>query len=292
MATTVEITQLIEDVNALTLAFDSNKFVVNARAAVQEGLEEFAVDDETKGQLYVQFEQQITASIVREVLEAGKNIQLIAAEKSLKLEQVKLVTAQIATEAAEQALKAQQTALALAQTTTEAADQTLKGSQNALLVKQALTEINEATLKANQGALVLAQTVTEAAEAKNKLAEEALKLEQVKLVTEQTATEKLRQNDTKASINVKNQSAKATWESARAEEARRLTMIKTNQDNNVLRKADYEVRALDAIGTSGVIIGAEHMVQVNTAIGAIDTVQMSYITAHLTVPEVIPTTVV
>jgi len=306
METSTDITQLMKDVTYLTTEFDKNEFVVNARKSVIEGLGSFAVNDETKGQLYVQFEQQFAANFVRELLEAGKSMQLITADKNLKDKQALLIDAQISQANAETSLNNKQAALVEKQALREVAETNLKDKQAALVEKQALKEVAETSLKEKQATLVekqalkeVAETIlinnkalTEQKETINKEAEANLKKEQVKLVTEQTITEKLRQNDTKASINVKNQSAKATWESAKAEEARRLILVKTNVDNNILRKADYWVKYMDALGTAtDVVISSTQMDEAKTAINAIDTSTLLINSAHTTAPQIITTTV-
>lgn len=61
------------------------------------------------------------------------------------------------------------------------------------------------------------------------------------LTMEQINSERLRQNDTKANIALKNQQILVTWESARTEEARRLVLLKANNDNLKIKQSEHLV---------------------------------------------------
>lgn len=69
----------------------------------------------------------------------------------------------------------------------------------------------------------------------------ALVNETAVLTMEQINSERLRQNDTKANIALKNQQILVTWESARTEEARRLVLLKANNDNLKIKQSEHLV---------------------------------------------------
>ena len=69
----------------------------------------------------------------------------------------------------------------------------------------------------------------------------ALVNETTLLTMEQINSERLRQNDTKANIALKNNQTLVTWESARTEEARRLVLLKANNDNLKIKQSEHLV---------------------------------------------------
>ncbi len=112
------------------------------------------------------------------------------------------------------------------------------------------------------------------------------------LVDEQIKTEKYRHNDFKASINIKNQSAVATFQQAKFEEARKEIAIKSNQDNMFLKKADFRVMEMDAYAKDDdITISATQMSGVKTTIDAISTNKLSYTSTVTNRPEKISTTI-
>ena len=112
------------------------------------------------------------------------------------------------------------------------------------------------------------------------------------LVDEQIKTEKYRYNDFKASINIKNQSAVATFQQAKFVEARKEIAIKSNQDNMYLKKADFKVMEMDAYAKDDDIkISSTQMSGVKTTIDAIPTGKLSYTSTVTNTPEKISTTI-
>lgn len=69
----------------------------------------------------------------------------------------------------------------------------------------------------------------------------ALVNETTVLTMEQINSERLRQQDTKANVALKNQQILVTWESARTEEARRLVLLKANNDNLKIKQSEHLV---------------------------------------------------
>jgi len=69
----------------------------------------------------------------------------------------------------------------------------------------------------------------------------ALVAETTVLTMEQINSERLRQQDTKANILLKNQQTKTTFESAKTEEARRLVLLKANNDNLKIKQSEHLV---------------------------------------------------
>lgn len=67
------------------------------------------------------------------------------------------------------------------------------------------------------------------------------------LTMEQINSERLRQIDTKANIKLKNQQVIVTWESALTEEARRLVLLKANNDNIRIKKSEHMVSYMKVI---------------------------------------------
>lgn len=67
------------------------------------------------------------------------------------------------------------------------------------------------------------------------------------LTMEQINSERLRQQDTKANIKLKNQQVIVTWESALTEEARRLVLLKANNDNIRIKKSEHLVSYMKVI---------------------------------------------
>jgi len=67
------------------------------------------------------------------------------------------------------------------------------------------------------------------------------------LTMEQTNSERLRQQDTKAGISLKNQQILVTFESTLTEESRRLVLLKANNDNAKIKEAEHLVNYLKVI---------------------------------------------
>ena len=67
------------------------------------------------------------------------------------------------------------------------------------------------------------------------------------LTMEQINSERLRQQDTKANIALKNHQIKVTWESTKTEEARRLVLLKANNDNLRIKQSEHLVSYLKVV---------------------------------------------
>lgn len=67
------------------------------------------------------------------------------------------------------------------------------------------------------------------------------------LTMEQTNSERLRQQDTKASISLKNQQILVTFESALTEESRRLVLLKANNDNARIKESEHMVNYMKVV---------------------------------------------
>jgi hypothetical protein len=67
------------------------------------------------------------------------------------------------------------------------------------------------------------------------------------LTMEQINSERLRQQDTKANITLKNQQILVTWESALTEESRRFVLLKASNDNNQIKAAEHKVNYMKVV---------------------------------------------
>lgn len=116
--------------------------------------------------------------------------------------------------------------------------------------------------------------------------------QRTKLLKAQENTEKYRQQDLKASINVKNQTAIATFHNAKFEEVRKEIAIKSNQDNMYLKKTEHKVAELDAYAKDDdITISANQMSDVKNMISNIPVTKLSYTSSITVQPEKISTTI-
>lgn len=100
----------------------------------------------------------------------------------------------------------------------------------------------------------------------------ALVNETTLLTMEQINSERLRQNDTKANIALKNKQVLVTWESARTEEARRLVLLKANNDNLKIKQSEHLVNYFKVVSDDeDVAITSENLhISIKTNIEALD----------------------
>lgn len=77
------------------------------------------------------------------------------------------------------------------------------------------------------------------------------------LTMEQINSERLRQQDTKANIKLKNQQIIVTWESALTEESRRLVLLKANNDNIRIKSSEHMVSYMKIISDDTNIVLTE-----------------------------------
>lgn len=98
-----------------------------------------------------------------------------------------------------------------------------------------------------------------------------------KLILEQIRTELYRQKDLRASTCIKIASNEVTKQQAKFEEARRWIAITSNNQNTFMKKADYWNGFMQSLATDDkVVINAEQMTSVKTAIEAIPTQKIEY----------------
>ena len=107
-----------------------------------------------------------------------------------------------------------------------------------LMSQQKLTEENNTRLVEAQAD---ALPYFEAAKLLKTKKEVSLVGETTVLTMEQINSERLRQQDTKANIALKNHQTLTTWESARTEESRRLVLLKANNDNLKIKQSEHLV---------------------------------------------------
>jgi len=73
------------------------------------------------------------------------------------------------------------------------------------------------------------------------------------LTMEQINSERLRQQDTKAGISLKNQQNLVTFQSALTEESRRLVLLKANNDNAKIKESEHMVNYMKVISDDDTI---------------------------------------
>lgn len=135
---------------------------------------------------------------------------------------------------------------------------------------------------------------------KNLAADTAIKTEQEKIAIEQVSSEKAktllileqnrtelyRQKDLRASTCIKIASNEVTKQQAKFEEARRHIALQSNNQNTFMKKADYWNGCLQSLATDDkVVISAEQINSVKTAIEAIPTKEIKY-NSEVTIKEI------
>lgn len=140
--------------------------------------------------------------------------------------------------------------------------------------------------------LITQQIETEVQNTLKTTAELELLGENKRLVEAQVETQKKQKLDVMAGINIKNQQAKATLESARFEEARRHILIDSTLFNNQINKSKEENALLNALAVDDkFVITDTHLLRVRNAMDGITTTKTTYTTGLAgTVPQLNPVT--
>jgi len=265
MATTEPLTSLLSNIDEISARVNTNALVQGSREAILTQMQDYSIDDDEKMKIYANHETTLTMGIMRDIIEMSKSMLLMDAETKKKSSEALLADAQRAKINAEKLLVDQQVLYSAAET----------------------------SKKANESLLIAEQVLLTAADVAKKNAETGLVTEQVAIAVLQQTTEKLRQNDIKASITVKNQTALATYENARFEEARKEITLQANKDNMILKKADFKVGWGQVMATDDAYTLTEtHLLDIKTSIDSIPVTGASYISNYSIVPTAIPTTVV
>lgn len=125
----------------------------------------------------------------------------------------------------------------------------LKGLEIENLQKQAALMLSEAELQAKHKQLEIlnAELQLKASEELIKAGEKEIQDKNIALLDEQIANEKYRTRDIQASVLVKNYQALAAWMSARFEHIRRKVLLKSDEGNLQIKKADAATNFMTAI---------------------------------------------
>lgn len=124
---------ILNDINAISKAINTNELVKGARESVEKGLKAFMITPKEKAQIKAQFEMQFTGAILTKIIESAM--------------QMRVNDSQISVHATEIALRTAQKELVDQQTLTE--------------VQNTIKVTNEGELLVSNKAFVVAQTATE-----------------------------------------------------------------------------------------------------------------------------------
>jgi hypothetical protein len=256
----LELQNILDNIDTISKSIDTNVFIKNARDAVKVGIEAYAVEEDEKAKIYAAFEQQLSATVITQIINVAKEIPVIQAQEELYRKQI---------------VTEEKKALDLVSTTTVRDEQSeqdllLKGSQKTLIDKQATTE--------EKKALELESRT------KNIDEDTLIKTEQVKTekgktmhIAEQIVSEKYRHRDLRSSTAVKIASMEITKQQAKFEESRRYIAIESNYQNAHMKKADFKVQQLQAIATDDdIAISTEQMTDSKNTIDNIPTTKITY----------------
>jgi hypothetical protein len=204
----LELQNILDNIDTISKSIDTNVFIKNARDAVKVGIEAYAVEEDEKAKIYAAFEQQLSATVITQIINIAKEIPVIQAQEELYRKQI---------------VTEEKKALDLVSTTTVRDEQSeqdllLKSSQKTLIDKQATTEEKKAL------------DIEQATE----LRKEQIKIEQKK------------QKDIDALLEIRYQDAMLKYQQAKFEESRRYLGIKANVDNMQIRKAMARVKEMSA----------------------------------------------
>lgn len=263
MAVTVETVKA--SIDTLSANLNENVFVVSAREAFRDGINEYEISDEEKAKLIAQYEAQVSIGIMGHIINLAKEIPQVDAQVNL-LAQQKLTeveqTAKVLYEhkslmPSQKAQVDAQKTLLLEQEKTQA-KQTLKVGYESMETKARTSKNYGFNVTESLG-------VFSASDMKNGM------------IDKQIISEMWRHRDMKAGVLLKNKSVYTTLKNAKFEEARTHIAIKANQDNMYLKKADYKVNQLNAMAVDeDYIIGATQIEDVKSTIDAIPTTALTY----------------
>lgn len=172
-------------------------------------------------------------------------------------------------------------------------ESSLKEKQIDLLKQQILSETKntdkiaaEIALINSQKAMVDQQKLTEVEQTIKTTKEGELLVSNKALVNAQTLTQEKQKLDVMAGINIKNEQALSTRESARFEEARRHVLIESTKQNAQIQKSKEENATLNSLALDDAFVITEsHLLRIQTALNNITTTDVSY-TSNLTTPAV------
>jgi len=146
-----------------------------------------------------------------------------------------------------------------------------------LMIEQIKTQAEETYLKNAQARLTEQQILSEVQNTTKVTREHELLAENKALVMAQKATEEKRKLDVMAGINIKNEQALSTRQSAKFEEARRHVLIGSTQQNGQIQKSKEENATLNALALDAdFTITESHLTRVKSALDGITLTQISY----------------
>lgn len=261
------INDLLANIATVSKSINTNELVKGARDSVEKGLKAFMITPKEKAQIKANFEMQFTGAILTKIIDSvlqfevnNAQIAASAAETSLRLKEIELKAQQIAESLQEMTLKA---SLNAAQVASLEAEAPLKSAQKILVDQQKLTEINTTAKVLKESALLDS----------NKL-----------LVDAQKATQEKQRLDVMAGINIKNQQAISTQQSAKFEETRRHVLLKSTLFNNQIQKSKEENATLNSLAIDdGFVISDAHLTRVKSALDGISVADITY-TSEITQP--------
>ncbi|MDD2267472.1 hypothetical protein [Sulfuricurvum sp.] len=268
------IQEILDDINTISDGINTNALVEGARGSVTNGLKAFMITPKEKASIQANFEMQFTGGIISKIVDTvmqgriteidieikekelelkDKEIQLQNAQLNLALKEIALRTAQIDVMNREIALKESQSTAQISQMNAETA---LKSAQKLLVDQQKLTETNTTVKVGNEAQLL----------SSNKA-----------LVDAQVVTEGKRKLDVMAGINIKNEQALSTRQSAKFEETRRFVLIGSTQQNGQIQKSKEENATLNALALDANFgITDTHLTRVRSALDGITLTPISY----------------
>ena len=101
----VELQNILDNINTISTNINTNVFIKNARDAVKEGINAYAVEEDEKAKIYASFEQQLSATVISQIMLMAKEMPMMIAQEEairkdidLKAQQKTLVEKQITTE--------------------------------------------------------------------------------------------------------------------------------------------------------------------------------------------------
>lgn len=127
--------------------------------------------------------------------------------------------------------------------------------------------------------LLTQQILSEVKNTQKAEAEIALLSSNKALVDAQKATQEKQRLDVMAGINIKNEQALSTRQSAKFEEARRHVLIASTQQNSQIQKSKEENAMFNSMAIDeSFVITETHLTRIKTALDAITTTSVSYST--------------
>lgn len=276
----VELQTILTNIDLISAKINDNVFIKNARTSVKEGLESFAVEEDEKAKIYASFEQQLSATVINNIINVAKELPTIQAQEELIREQIKVQNKEyLIKDQQEIAEKIKNGGIYYEYTYyAEDAPEVISGDVEVGDVKT--KTLMDGTTKS----LYEAQKDEHEARTRNIDEDTQIKTEQIKTekgktlhIIEQITSEKYRHRDLRAGTAVKLGSLEVTKQQAKFEESRRYIAIAANHQNAYMKQSDFKVQQLQAIATDDdIVISDDHIEDTKTQIESIPTDKITY----------------